>query len=122
MRLKRQFYTLHGVEEYYEYDPDSGTLEVWQRSGDFFRLMPVEGEWRSPRLNVTLKVEADGTLGVYGPDGRKFEKPKDALNRADAEVTQAQAEAADAKAEAAAARATAECLIAKLRELGIDPE
>jgi hypothetical protein len=113
--LKRQFYTRHGVEEYYEYDPDSGTLEVWQRAGDFLHLAPFAGEWRSPRLGVTLKVEADGALGVYGPDGRRFEKPKDALNRADVEVAKAKAEAADAKAEAAR-------LAAKLRELGVEPE
>jgi Uma2 family endonuclease len=107
MRTKRQFYTRHGVEEYYEYDPDSGTLEVWQRAGDFFRSMSFEEEWLSPRLGISLKVEADDTLGVYYPDGRKFEKPKDALSRADIEVAEAKAEIAR--------------LTAKLRELGVDP-
>jgi Uma2 family endonuclease len=108
MRSRRKLYARHGVEEYYEYDPDSGTLEIWQRSGDFFRLIAFEGEWRSPRLGVTLKVETDGTLGVYGPDGRRFEKPKDALSHADAEIAEARAEIAR--------------LTAKLRELGVEPE
>jgi Uma2 family endonuclease len=107
MRTKRKFYTRHGVEEYYEYDPDSGTLEVWQRTGDFFRLIQFESEWRSPRLGVSMKIEADGELSIYFPDGRKFEKPKDALNRAELEVAEAKAEIAR--------------LTAKLRELGIDP-
>ena len=107
MRTKRMFYTRHGVEEYYEYDPDSGTLEVWQRAGDFFHSMSFEGEWRSPRLGISLKIEADSTLGVYYPDGRKFEKPKDALSRADIEVAEAKAEIAR--------------LAAKLRALGVDP-
>ena len=128
MRTKRKFYTRHGVEEYYEYDPDSGTLEVWQRAGDFFRLMSFEGEWRSPRLGISLKVEADGTLGVYGPDGSKIEKPKDALRRTAVEVAQAKAETAEAKAEAAEvkaenvdAQAEIARLTAKLRALGADP-
>ena len=135
MRTKRKFYTRHGVEEYYEYDPDSGTLEVWQRAGDFLHLTTFVDEWRSPRLGISLKVEADGKLGVYAPDGRKIEKPKDALRNADFETSQAKAEATEAKAEAAEAKAEAveakaeateakdevARLKAQLHALGVDP-
>lgn len=118
MHEKRRFYAQHGVEEYYEFDPESGTLEVWQREGRFFRSMPFEDEWRSPRLGVTLKVEEDGKLVVYGPDGKRFERPVETVARAAA----AEARAAEAQAEAAEARAQAERLAAQLRALGVNPE
>ncbi len=111
MHDKRKFYKQYGVEEYYEYDPQSGTLEVWQREGRFFRSMAFDDEWRSPRLGVTLRLEADGSLSVYHPNGSKFERPV---------VTVARAEAAEARA--AEAQARAERLAAKLRELGVEPE
>lgn len=97
MKTKREFYRRYGVEEYYEYDPDSGTLDVWLRQGDFFRSTVIDKEWKSPRLGVTLKLEADGGLSIFDPDGRKFLRPVETVARA-------------------------ERLAAKLRELGIDPE
>ncbi len=123
MREKRRFYAQYGVEEYVEFDPESGTLEVWQREGPFFRWLPLEDEWRSPRLNVTLKVE-DGQLSVYGPDGKKFLRPVETVARAveaEARAAEARTEAAAAHTEAAAARAQAERLAAQLRALGIEP-
>src|SRR5262245_52575173 len=39
MEEKRAFYERHGVEEYYEYDPDRGQLRGWLRQGD--RLHPI---------------------------------------------------------------------------------
>ncbi len=109
MREKRKFYKQYGVEEYYEFDPESGTLEVWQREGRFFRWIAFEDEWRSPRLGVTLRVE-DGKLNLYGPDGKKFLRPVE---------TVAQREQAEARAEVAEARAAS--LAAQLRALGIEP-
>ncbi|MGH9841314.1 MAG: Uma2 family endonuclease [Blastocatellia bacterium] len=104
MKTKRKFYQRHGVEEYYEYDPDSGTLEVWLRQGDFFRSTAIDHEWKSPRLGVTLKLEEGGDLSVFDPDGRKFLRPVENQKRAEQ------------------AEARAERMAAKLRELGIDPE
>jgi Uma2 family endonuclease len=104
MKTKRQFYKKYGVEEYYEYDPDSGTLEVSLRQGDFFRSTIVENEWKSPRLGVTFRLEESGELSVFDPDGRKFLRPVENVTRAEQ------------------AEARAERLAAKLRELGIDPE
>lgn len=104
MKTKRQFYKRYGVEEYYEYDPDSGTLEVSLRQGDFFRSTIVENEWKSPRLGVTFRLEESGELSVFDPDGRKFLRPVENVARAEQ------------------AEARAERLAAKLRELGLDPE
>lgn len=132
MKAKRQFYKRYGVEEYYEYDPDGGTLEVWLRQGDFFRSTFVENEWKSPRLGVTLKLEESGELSVFGPDGRKFLRPVENVIRAEqAETRAAQAEmragqaetrAGQAETRAEQAETRVERLATKLRELGVDPE
>jgi Uma2 family endonuclease len=111
MKTKRKFYQRHGVEEYYEYDPGSGTLEVWLRQGDFFRSTVIEHEWKSPRLGITLQLEETGELSVFDPQGRKFLRPVENVVRA---------EQAETRAEQAEARVA--LLAAKLRELGVDPE
>jgi hypothetical protein len=104
MNTKRKFYKRYGVEEYYEYDPESGTLEVWLQQGDFFRSTIIENECKSPRLGVTLRLEESGELSIFGPDGRKFLRPVEGVIRA------------------GQAEARSERLAAKLRELGIEPE
>jgi Uma2 family endonuclease len=114
---KRKFYERYGVQEYYEYDPDGGSLEIWQREGNILRPVAQEGEWHSPLLGVTLKLESDGELSVFRPDGRKFLRPVEA--EVIAEQERARAEQERARAEQAEQRA--QQLAAKLRELGIDP-
>jgi Uma2 family endonuclease len=111
MHDKRKFYNRFGVEEYFEYDPDSGSLEVWRREGLDLKSVAFDGVWQSPRLGVTLRLEEDGELSVIRPDGSKFLPP--------VEVT-ALAEQEHARAEQEHARA--ERMAAKLKELGIDPE
>jgi Uma2 family endonuclease len=125
MATKTNFYKRYGVEEYYEYDPDGGTLEVWLRQGDFFRSTFVEKEWKSPRLGVTFRLEENGELSVFDPDGRKFLRPVENVTRA--EQAETRAEQAETRAEQAETRAgqaetRVERLAAKLRELGVDPE
>jgi Uma2 family endonuclease len=125
MKTKRKFYRRYGVEEYYEYDPESGSLDVWMRQGDFFRSTVIDKEWKSPRLGVTLKLEADGGLSVFAPDGRKFLRPVENVARAEQAETragQAETRAEQAEVRAGHAEARIERLAAKLRELGIDPE
>jgi Uma2 family endonuclease len=125
MRLKRMFYNRYGVEEYYEYDPESGTLDVWLRREGALQTAFFIDEWRSPRLGVTLKLESTGELSVYSPQGKKFLRPVE--TQAQVELAETRAEQAEARAEQAETRAEqaearAERLAAKLRELGIDPE
>src|SRR5207253_3054751 len=50
MARKFGFYEEYGVEEYYIYDPDDGTLEGWLRQvGKFKEVKPMQG-FVSPRL------------------------------------------------------------------------
>ena len=118
MRLKRMFYNRYGVEEYYEYDPETGTLDVWTRQKGVLQTAFYIHEWRSPLLGVTLKLEADGELTVYAPSGERFLRPVEIKVLAD--LAEARAEQERARAEQEHERA--ERLAAKLRELGIDPK
>lgn len=125
MASKRWFYEHYGVEEYYEYDPDRGKLQVWMRAGGELIKQRFDQEWRSPRLGITLKLERDGSLSVFHPNGEQFERPVNLVARAAAAETravEAQAQAAEAQAQAAEARAQAERLAAQLRALGVNPE
>jgi Uma2 family endonuclease len=72
MRHKREFYERYGVEEYYEYDPDRGTLKGWLRRDG--RLEPIARmeDWISPRLGIRFSLEGTD-LVLYRPDGRRFE-------------------------------------------------
>ncbi len=146
---KRIFYEDYGVEEYYMYDPDRGTLEGWQRRGRRLRQIGQMRGWVSLRLNIRFDL-IGSELQVYYPDGQPFlsfleleeqrQIAKQRADQAEQRVEQAeknlQAEAkartaeAEARAEAeknlqaeAKARAEAEARLreaeAKLRELGL---
>lgn len=72
MRRKLKFYERYGVEEYYEYDPDRGTLKGWlRRDGHLEPIARMEG-WISPRLGIRFSLEGTD-LALYRPDGRRFE-------------------------------------------------
>jgi Uma2 family endonuclease len=43
MYEKRKFYECYGVQEYYEYDPDGGRMEIWPREGKILRPVAPEG-------------------------------------------------------------------------------
>ena len=125
MDEKLAFYEEYGVEEYIEYDPDRGKLQVWQRKGR--KLMPIVfgKEWNSPLLQIRLRLEDDGALSAFHPDGRKFLTAVEIDQLAQFEHARAEQEKARAEQEKARAeqeKARAERLAAKLRELGIDPE
>ncbi|MBI1765980.1 MAG: Uma2 family endonuclease [Acidobacteria bacterium] len=124
MEEKREFYQQYGVEEYYEYDPDTGKLRIWLCEGGALKPLAFVGAWRSRLLGVTLKLEADGALSLYRPDGRKFLSPVEQEARARQAEAQARQAAAFAEREherAAQVIQENERLAAKLRELGIDP-
>jgi Uma2 family endonuclease len=118
MRLKRMFYDRYGVLEYYEYDPDNGTLDVWTRQKSALRNAFFSDEWRSPLLSATFRLEVNGGLTVYRPNGDRFPRPVEI--RALADMAEAWAERERRRAEQE--RERAERLAAKLLELGIDPE
>ena len=121
---KREFYALYGVEEYYEYDPDTGKLAIWQHDGSTLKPVSYVGAWRSPLLGVLFRLEADGALSLYRPDGRKFLSPVQQEARASAAEAEAETERLRAEREQARAEQAElekERLAAKLRELGVDP-
>jgi hypothetical protein len=118
MRSKRMFYSRYGVAEYYEYDPEIGMLEVWTRQKGVLRNAFIDDEWRSPLLGVTLKIETNGELSVYRPNGERFLRPVEI--KALADLAEARAERWRNRAERE--RERAELLAAKLRELGVDLE
>ncbi len=68
---KFQFYERYGVEEYYAYDPDDGTLAGWRRRGDRLQAITNMHGWVSPRLGIRFEL-LDGELVLYHPDSRKF--------------------------------------------------
>ena len=73
LERKFQFYQQYGVEEYFIYDPDNGSFEAWQRTGN--RLVKVEKVWGfvSPRLRTRFEPgEGPDNLKIFGPDGRRF--------------------------------------------------
>ncbi len=72
MRRKLAFYERYGVEEYYEYDPDRGTIKGWRRrNGQLEPIAQMEG-WVSPLLGIRFSLEGTD-LVLYRPDGRRFE-------------------------------------------------
>ena len=103
MTRKLGFYARHGVEEYYEYDPDRGELNGWERLENSLEPISEMQGWVSPRLQVRFELE-DGELVLFHPDGKRFETFTEISERAERE------------------RERAERLAAKLRALGIDPE
>jgi Uma2 family endonuclease len=130
MLRKFRFYDDRGVEEYYIYDPEDGSLSGWRREGAG-RLDEID-EMRgyvSPRLGVRFEPgDGPDNLKIYAPDGSLFKTYQeirdeaDAANqRADEAVQRAEAERLRAEAEsqrAEAERLRAERLAARLRELG----
>ena len=112
MKIKRDFYERHGVEEYYEYDPDKGTLEGWLRVGDRFQPIAEMDGFVSPRLGIRFEPGVGpNNLTILDPDGEPFRTLDDHAQRSK-----------DEKRRADAADQRAEQLAARLRALGIDPD
>jgi Uma2 family endonuclease len=140
MRRKFLFYQQYGIEEYYIYDPDDGSLEGWRRAGNRLRKIRKMAGFVSPRLDIRFKPgTGPDSLRIFGPDGKKFltfaelgqksqtleriaqverQRADEERQRADEERQRADEE--HQRAEAAAQRA--ERMAARLRELGIEPE
>ncbi len=95
---KLEFYERHGVEEYYIFDPDRGSLKGWLRR--FSSLQPISEMqgWISPRLKVRLEV-SDGTLQLYGPDGEVFGSYVEIIGKANRESQRAERESQRAELE-----------------------
>jgi Uma2 family endonuclease len=101
MQDKLACYDEHGVEEYYQFDPQKIVLSGWIRKGEVFRrIWAIRDGWTSPRLRVHFKVEGD--LILTKPNGERFPNPyqlneqrAEAIRRAKAEKDRADRLAAE---------------------------
>lgn len=114
---KYKFYQRYGVEEYYLYDPDTGELTGWLRSGNELEDIEQMAGWVSLRLGIKFEL-FDGNLKIYRPDGQPF------LTYLELEQQRKQAEVRAEQAEARAEQAESQLrtLRALLQERGINPE
>ena len=123
MREKFEFYDMHGVEEYYLYDPHTNALHGWQRSAGRLKPIAQMAGWRSPRLDIRFVLE-DDTLHIYRPDGERFltyEEQYQQRKQARQEAQKASQEAQKARQETEQERAMRLKMEALLRKHGIDP-
>jgi Uma2 family endonuclease len=131
MIRKFRFYGVHGVEEYYIYDPDKGELSGWIRTDNELTEIDVMDGWISPRLGVRFAIEL-GELALYHPDGRRFaryvelmrerEQAQQQVAQERHEREQAQQQVAQERHEREQAQQRAERLAAQLRALGVEPD
>ncbi len=116
---KLRFYQRYGVEEYYVYDPDRGLLDGWLRTGRRLKGIRKMAGFVSPRLQIRFEPgEGPDRLVIIGPDGNPFLTYVQLMERFEAERQRTEAERQRTEAE----RQRADRYLAKLRELGIEPE
>ncbi len=137
---KFRFYQLHGVEEYYSFNPDDGSFEAWLRRGSHLEKVKDVFGFVSPRLRIRFEpAEGENNLKIFGPNCRLFQTMAEVAADLDAarkrlesavqiaeagrERAEAERERAEARCERAEAeRERADRLAAQLRALGIDPD
>ncbi|MEM9771973.1 MAG: Uma2 family endonuclease [Cyanobacteria bacterium P01_D01_bin.73] len=117
MARKVRFFQTYGTQEYYVYDPEQNTFDVFQREGDRLVGGSAPDEWVSQLLGIKF-VRSPETLTVYHPNGEAFTTYQEECDRADQEQARADQESERADRE----QNRAEKLAAKLRALGMDPE
>ncbi len=114
---KLLFYIRHGVEEYYQYDPDRHELVGSHRTDVAFTEIPDMQGWVSPRLGIRFEL-GESNLTIYAPDGNRFLTPVELAQERDQARQQAEQERQRAEDE----RQRADRLAARLRELGVNPD
>jgi Uma2 family endonuclease len=144
MAKKLQFYSRHGVQEYYEYDPDSVELIGWQRQDGGLEVIDPIDNWVSPLLGIRFVVTPD-TLEIYRPDGSRFltyvelgqqlskttqqldettqqlDETTQQLGETTQQLGETTQQLGETTLELETARSKAQRLEAQLRALGVDP-
>jgi Uma2 family endonuclease len=119
LKRKFQFYERYGVEQYYIYDPFSGSLQGWRRRGGTLKKIARMRGFVSPRLGIRFEpLEGQDNLTILSRRGQPFITPQEMSRRRD--LAERRAENAALRAENAELRA--ERYAARLRELGIEPD
>jgi Uma2 family endonuclease len=118
MTDKRLFYDVYGIEEYYQYNPDTNELEIWTRQsgGDLVQVDDVQN-FVSPLMQIRFVLKEDDLM-IYHPDGEPFYTMLEVTARADDEKQRAD----EALRREEEVKQRAEKLVAKLRDLGINPD
>lgn len=109
MDEKEEFYEVHGVEEYYVYDPDRNHLKAFVRHGEVWVRVRRPHNSVSPRLGIRFDLPGP-ELVVYGPDDDRFltfEELKAAQLEAREQAEQAREQAEQAREQAEQARTQA---------------
>jgi Uma2 family endonuclease len=102
---KFYFYQKFGVEEFYVYDPERGLLDGWLRMGRQLKEIRKMASFISPRLQIRFEpAEGPDRLVLVRPDGIPFSTYVQLMEQFEAE------------------RQRADRYLAKLRELGIEPD
>jgi Uma2 family endonuclease len=126
MFRKFRFYQRYGVEECYVYDPDRGPLDGWLRAGHRLKAIRKIAGFISPRLQIRFEPgEGPDNLVILRPDGNPFLTYVQLMEQFEAERQRPEAERQRAENERQRAeneRQRADRYLAKLRELGIEPE
>ncbi|MBI4816130.1 MAG: Uma2 family endonuclease [Deltaproteobacteria bacterium] len=126
---KFAFYSKHGTEELYTYDPDANAVCVWiRRDRELEPVEDVDG-FVSPRLGIRFSLLED-TLVIHDRLGKKFESFAEIVARGDLAASQAEQEkqraeqekqrAEQEKRRAEQEKQRADALAAKLKALGYD--
>jgi Uma2 family endonuclease len=135
---KFDFYDKYGVEEYYLYDPDFGSLDGWLRKNGRLTEIPRMNGWVSPLLGIKFDLDGD-ELRVFGSNGALFVATSEAVRQrdellidkeraerekeqAEREKEQAEREKEQAQKSASEAQKDKEKLAAQLKALGVEPE
>ncbi|MBD6620081.1 Uma2 family endonuclease [Komarekiella sp. 'clone 1'] len=124
MIAKYKFYERYGVEEYYLYDPETGELSGWLRSGSELAEIPQMTGWVSSRLGIRFEL-SDNELQIYRPDGQRFLtyiELAQQRQQAQAQAEQERQRAEQERQRAEQAESELEALRALLKERGINPE
>ncbi|MEM6837001.1 MAG: Uma2 family endonuclease [Cyanobacteria bacterium P01_C01_bin.120] len=74
MTRKVLFYQQHGVEEYYQYEPENNELIGAHRVDGILLEIADWQNWVSPRLGIRFALTAD-TLKIYAPNEEPFLTP-----------------------------------------------
>ena len=103
MAKKFLFYELYGVEEYYVYDPDGNTLEIYTRRKGVLKRHRSIVKFTSPRLDIRFEM-TEPEMTVFGRDGEPFRHLYEERRRAVIarnEATEARRQATEARRQAA---------------------
>ena len=142
MRDKLKWYEKYGVGEYYLIDPYKDQLLGWFRNDDgrLESVVPMN-DFVSPALGV--RFEVNGEVKLFTPDGREFQSREDRIEGLSVELEKTAAAFEEERERAAIAereldderrhaeqekqraeqeRHAKEAFIAKLREMGVNPD